>query len=181
MRILTLLLALRSQSTTSLVAKGGIVRPYISGVATQVAPFRWGCCMVRSPRVIRFLTNHHESTPPKQQHDRTTIIRSTTTWTSAPLSSFPPLRIRSRKDMEEVGGVLANLLFVMDNPPRGIIILLEGDLGAGKTTFTRGFLRAALDEEQLRVTSPTFLLSNTYRIPLANQHDNVVNERSSVE
>ncbi len=42
----------------------------------------------------------------------------------------------------------------------GEIILLEGDLGAGKTTFTKGLAKALGVEEE--VTSPTFSLLNVY-------------------
>lgn len=42
----------------------------------------------------------------------------------------------------------------------GEVILLNGDLGAGKTTFTKGIAKALdIDEE---VTSPTFTILNTY-------------------
>ena len=43
----------------------------------------------------------------------------------------------------------------------GDIIALYGDLGAGKTAFTRGFVRFFAPE--LRVTSPTFSLVNQYK------------------
>ncbi|WP_099221555.1 tRNA (adenosine(37)-N6)-threonylcarbamoyltransferase complex ATPase subunit type 1 TsaE [Listeria costaricensis] len=49
----------------------------------------------------------------------------------------------------------------------GDIILLEGDLGAGKTTFTKG-LAKGLDIEQM-VKSPTFTIVREYkrgRLPL---------------
>ncbi|GMH40889.1 hypothetical protein BSKO_08793 [Bryopsis sp. KO-2023] len=39
---------------------------------------------------------------------------------------------------------------------------LYGDVGAGKSVFSRGFIRAACDDEYLPVPSPTYLLQNIY-------------------
>jgi tRNA A37 threonylcarbamoyladenosine biosynthesis protein TsaE len=39
---------------------------------------------------------------------------------------------------------------------------MDGDLGAGKTCLSRGFIRARTGISDERVTSPTYLLSNTY-------------------
>ena len=36
------------------------------------------------------------------------------------------------------------------------------DLGTGKTCFARGFIRARIGDPDLAVTSPTYLLDNTY-------------------
>jgi len=47
----------------------------------------------------------------------------------------------------------------------GEAILLEGDLGAGKTAFARAFLRAVADDHRLEVPSPTFTLLQTYDLP----------------
>jgi tRNA threonylcarbamoyladenosine biosynthesis protein TsaE len=44
----------------------------------------------------------------------------------------------------------------------GDAILLEGSLGAGKTTFARAFLRAATGNPALEVPSPTFTLVQIY-------------------
>jgi tRNA threonylcarbamoyladenosine biosynthesis protein TsaE len=44
----------------------------------------------------------------------------------------------------------------------GDAILLEGELGAGKTAFARGLLRAACGDPALEVPSPTFTLVQTY-------------------
>lgn len=49
----------------------------------------------------------------------------------------------------------------------GEIILLTGELGAGKTTFT-GFLAKALGFDA-RVQSPTFILHRIYRAPESNK------------
>lgn len=40
------------------------------------------------------------------------------------------------------------------------VILLDGDLGAGKTHFVKGFVKALGDDEL--VTSPTFTIMNEY-------------------
>src|ERR1700741_4009454 len=60
------------------------------------------------------------------------------------------------------GRTLAELL----SPPK--LVLLRGDLGAGKTTLVKGIaatFEAASEED---VTSPTFTLIHEYRGPRAN-------------
>jgi tRNA threonylcarbamoyladenosine biosynthesis protein TsaE len=71
---------------------------------------------------------------------------------------FLNLRIPTPEDMEDIGGLLSV------NSTIGDILLLDGDLGAGKTCFSRGFVRGRTGLPNERVTSPTFLLSNTYPI-----------------
>jgi tRNA threonylcarbamoyladenosine biosynthesis protein TsaE len=66
------------------------------------------------------------------------------------------LRVRSNsaRDTQEVAGRIHPLLVPGD------VILLGGDLGAGKTTFTQGLARAMGVVEP--VTSPTFTLIRSY-------------------
>jgi len=45
---------------------------------------------------------------------------------------------------------------------QGAVILLSGDLGAGKTVFAKG-IAAALEIDPADVTSPSFTLVNTYK------------------
>jgi tRNA threonylcarbamoyl adenosine modification protein YjeE len=44
----------------------------------------------------------------------------------------------------------------------GDLILLRGDLGSGKTTLARGFIRGVAADDALEVPSPTFTLAQTY-------------------
>jgi tRNA threonylcarbamoyladenosine biosynthesis protein TsaE len=55
----------------------------------------------------------------------------------------------------------------------GDAILLEGELGAGKTVFARAFLRAATGCSALEVPSPTFTLVQSYdtRIGVVHHFD----------
>jgi len=51
-------------------------------------------------------------------------------------------------------------------PPK--LVLLRGDLGAGKTTLIKGIAAAFEAASEDDVTSPTFTLVHEYRGPLAN-------------
>jgi tRNA threonylcarbamoyladenosine biosynthesis protein TsaE len=51
-------------------------------------------------------------------------------------------------------------------PPK--LVLLRGDLGAGKTTLVKGIARAFDAAEEEDVTSPTFTLIHEYRGPEVN-------------
>jgi tRNA threonylcarbamoyladenosine biosynthesis protein TsaE len=52
----------------------------------------------------------------------------------------------------------------------GDALLLEGPLGAGKSTFARAFLRAASGDPALEVPSPTFTLVQGYDLPAGPAH-----------
>jgi tRNA threonylcarbamoyladenosine biosynthesis protein TsaE len=60
------------------------------------------------------------------------------------------------------GRTLAEMLM----PPK--LVLLRGDLGAGKTTLVKGIAAAFEAAEEEDVTSPTFTLVHEYRSPRAN-------------
>jgi len=63
---------------------------------------------------------------------------------------------RSEAETEAVGKALAATLAAGD------VVLIEGDLGAGKTVFVRG-LAAGLGVDPDEVSSPTFTLLHEYR------------------
>lgn len=52
----------------------------------------------------------------------------------------------------------------------GDAILLAGPLGAGKTEFARGFLRAATGDRRLDVPSPSFTLVQSYDTGIGAVH-----------
>lgn len=60
----------------------------------------------------------------------------------------------SLRDTEKLGKIIASKLV------GGEVIVLSGDLGAGKTTFTKGLCKALKISEN--ITSPTFTLMNIY-------------------
>ncbi|WP_319544084.1 tRNA (adenosine(37)-N6)-threonylcarbamoyltransferase complex ATPase subunit type 1 TsaE [uncultured Pseudodesulfovibrio sp.] len=59
----------------------------------------------------------------------------------------------------ELGIFLANRVKKMPNPPS---LLLQGDLGSGKTTLVRGFVESLPGSEMAEVSSPSFNIFNLY-------------------
>lgn len=57
---------------------------------------------------------------------------------------------------DAIGAVMANLL------EPGDLVLLTGDLGAGKSALARAIIRARLDDPDMAVPSPTFALVQPY-------------------
>lgn len=69
---------------------------------------------------------------------------------------------KSAEDTRELGAALAAVA------RSGDVVLLSGDLGAGKTTLAQGFARGLGVTEQ--VVSPTFILVRTYQGRLTLVH-----------
>ncbi len=68
----------------------------------------------------------------------------------------------SAEETIALGRTLAGML----HPPS--LVLLRGDLGAGKTTLVKGIAEAFDAASQDEVTSPTFTLIHEYRGPTVN-------------
>jgi tRNA threonylcarbamoyladenosine biosynthesis protein TsaE len=61
--------------------------------------------------------------------------------------------------------------FIQGIDNKNCIIVLSGDLGAGKTHFTKGIFNGVGYEGYLSITSPTFDLINSFHLPGLNiQH-----------
>jgi tRNA threonylcarbamoyladenosine biosynthesis protein TsaE len=73
-----------------------------------------------------------------------------------------PRQTSSASETEAVGATLAASL------KPGDVVLVQGELGAGKTTFVRGASRA-LGVETL-ITSPTFTIGQRYPAPTPVSH-----------
>lgn len=74
---------------------------------------------------------------------------------------------------KETMGVAANFTKTLRG---GNVVLLDGDLGSGKTTFAQGILEALGAEKPY--TSPTFVIMKEYRLP--NSQSNVKSQMSKV-
>ncbi|MEK7162937.1 MAG: tRNA (adenosine(37)-N6)-threonylcarbamoyltransferase complex ATPase subunit type 1 TsaE [Patescibacteria group bacterium] len=69
----------------------------------------------------------------------------------------------SAKQTKQFAGFLAKeILKKQPEPKNALVLALVGDLGAGKTTFVQGFLRAVGIKK--KITSPTFVLIKTYKL-----------------
>lgn len=73
------------------------------------------------------------------------------------MTTNPTLLLADPEAQEAWGARLARVC------PRRALVLLEGDLGAGKTTLVRGFLRARGHRGAVR--SPTYTLVEPYDLP----------------
>ena len=74
----------------------------------------------------------------------------------------PEITTHSAEETIAFGRTLSELL----TPPK--LVLLRGDLGAGKTTLVKGIAAAFGAAAEEDVTSPTFTLVHEYRGPRAN-------------
>jgi tRNA threonylcarbamoyladenosine biosynthesis protein TsaE len=73
-----------------------------------------------------------------------------------------PRQTNTQEETEALGRELANDLVAGD------VVLVEGELGAGKTTFVRGACRAL--GVTAPVTSPTFTIGQRYPAPVPVAH-----------
>ncbi len=66
------------------------------------------------------------------------------------------------KSVKETQKIAADLARKIIKTKKGAVIALEGELGAGKTTFIQGFAKALGIKEKIK--SPTFVLMKKYKV-----------------
>ncbi|MDP3731356.1 MAG: tRNA (adenosine(37)-N6)-threonylcarbamoyltransferase complex ATPase subunit type 1 TsaE [bacterium] len=69
---------------------------------------------------------------------------------------------QNTKETQKLGGILAKEIVSKPSSEKAAVIGLEGELGAGKTTFIKGFAKALGIKE--KILSPTFVLIKSYKI-----------------
>jgi tRNA threonylcarbamoyladenosine biosynthesis protein TsaE len=80
------------------------------------------------------------------------------------MSSVREFETQSDAETQAVGREIAKLL------PRQAVVLLIGDLGAGKTTLTKGIVEGRGAAPADEVSSPTFTLIHEYGEPVSVYH-----------
>lgn len=81
----------------------------------------------------------------------------------SPIPVLPGTRVLLERTLVSLADTRALAAELAPRLQPGGVLLLEGDLGAGKTTFVQALARCyGIDRT---VTSPTFTLANEYRLP----------------
>jgi len=71
-------------------------------------------------------------------------------------------KTKSAEETKKVAADLARKIIKTKPQRQACIIALEGELGAGKTTFIQGFAKALKIRQ--KITSPTFVLIKSYKL-----------------
>ncbi|MBQ2475644.1 MAG: tRNA (adenosine(37)-N6)-threonylcarbamoyltransferase complex ATPase subunit type 1 TsaE, partial [Desulfovibrio sp.] len=75
------------------------------------------------------------------------------------------LRLKSLDDTARLGRLLAEEVvnaLAEQGPDASLALLLQGELGSGKTTLAASFVKALPGGEDAEVSSPSFTLCNVY-------------------
>ena len=73
------------------------------------------------------------------------------------------IKSQSEKQTQKIAGSLVQKIIKTKLGKNAIVIALEGELGAGKTTFVKGFAKALGIKSH--ITSPTFVILKKFQIP----------------
>ncbi len=75
-------------------------------------------------------------------------------------------KTKSAKETQKIAADLARKVVKSKPQKHARVLALEGELGAGKTTFIQGFAKALKIKQ--RITSPTFVLMRSYKLQAIN-------------
>lgn len=73
------------------------------------------------------------------------------------------VKVQISKNDAETQKIAGDLAHKIGNSKDSVVISLEGELGAGKTTFVKGFAKEL--GIKAKIKSPTFTLMKVYKIP----------------
>lgn len=85
---------------------------------------------------------------------------------------------KSDNETRKFGALFAKEILRKKNKKGATVVSLEGDLGAGKTTFTQGFAKGLGIREVPR--SPTFVIMQIYRINKFNRSTKFVKHKNLI-
>ena len=81
------------------------------------------------------------------------------------------IKTKGEKETKKVAEMFGREILTL-KISKAVAIGLEGDLGAGKTTFAKGFAKGLGIKEEMK--SPTFILMRVFRIPrIKNQESRI--------
>ncbi len=75
-------------------------------------------------------------------------------------------KTKSAKETQKIAADLAHKVIKSKPQKHARVFALEGELGAGKTTFIQGFAKALKIKQ--KITSPTFVLMRHYKLGAGN-------------
>lgn len=70
------------------------------------------------------------------------------------------------KQTQKLGEALAKKILKLGPQKRALVLILQGNLGGGKTTFLQGFAKGLGIKE--KILSPTFVIMKKFRMPVLN-------------
>ena len=83
------------------------------------------------------------------------------------------LKTNSAEATQKLAEEMAGKLQAPSSKLHALVLALQGDLGAGKTTFTQGFFRGLGIKR--RAISPTFIIMRRYRVGTRNKRQGTGN------
>jgi tRNA threonylcarbamoyladenosine biosynthesis protein TsaE len=101
----------------------------------------------QGPTALRLCSERTKMLSGQEKREQNIVVRQV---------SHRDLALPTSQDTWLLGAALARLA------QPGDVLFLQGGLGAGKTTLARGFIQTFMNDDELDVVSPTYLLDLSY-------------------